>query len=259
MNSIHTGKQGPTQSITAVEAAHVHLGRTGQPSAADPHHGHMTDDATPRDAQLAMVAALSTYAQALIDTFAEQWRQLQPVLQPLIDAYEADPEAFEAAIAEERARESCHCLCGLHSEAKGVCMGEADPGLYRVIHSPTLGRVEVATCRPCLDAVALAAVRDVPLADVLSLTTGLLLSRRRPPADGLSDLVAHLHDGEDVDPSDVLGEFDRVRDEVLRQHPQLVDVTPPPGADKLDLMTWLIEQERVHGETLRIASGPNGA
>jgi len=224
----------------------------------------MTDDATAQQlAEYTQAAAkvreftdlCARVLPDLIDAYAAWWREWEPILTPLVDAYQADPEAWEAEMAEERAREYCHCLCGMHSDAKGVCMGDAEAGLYRVIHSPTMGRVEVATCRPCLDAVAPGAVFDFPLADILSLTTGRLLSRRRPPADGLCELIAHVSGvrtlyGEQFDAHAVLSNADEASDEVLRQHPQLRDVAPPPGADELDLMAWLIEQERVHGESL---------
>jgi hypothetical protein len=42
------------------------------------------------------------------------------------------------------------------------------------------------------------------------------------------------------------------RRSLLRQHPQLDGVVPPTGQDEADLLAWLIETERLHGEELPI-------
>jgi hypothetical protein len=78
--------------------------------------------------------------------------------------------------------------------------------------------------------------RSFPLADVLSVTTGTLLSRRR--MDGVCDLVAYL--------------TDTARTELLRQHPILDGLIPPAGLDHADLYSWLVATEETHGLELTI-------
>jgi len=134
----------------------------------------MTDDATPAhelspEDAATIAAAVDAYAEAwsrlrsefesMIAAYTphftaavEAFRELYAYLRPVIDAYEADPEGFKAAIAAERARVSCHCLCGMHRDTMGICEGEAEPGAFLVIDSPTVGRQHIPMCRPCLTA-----------------------------------------------------------------------------------------------------------
>lgn len=95
--------------------------------------------------------------------------------------------------------------------------------------------------------------RSFALADILTVTTGRLLSRRH--MDGLYEILAHMA-GHPV----YTHQLGRVADEcgpaLLAQHPRLTDVQPPAGTDAADLMAWLVEQERIHGETLPVAPLP---
>jgi hypothetical protein len=98
---------------------------------------------------------------------------------------------------------------------------------------------------------------DVPLADVLSVTTGKLLSRRK--MTGLRELVVWLTGPLDgpwptlraaVD--EFLGNAAAAKEELLRQHAFLVDLLPPSGVDGADLYSWLLAAEEVHGEQIVI-------
>lgn len=95
--------------------------------------------------------------------------------------------------------------------------------------------------------------RRFPLDDILSVTTGRLLSRRH--MDGLYDLLNYMT-GHDLFTHQLGRAADACAPALLAQHPQLADVQPPEGLDTADLMAWLVEQERTHGETLPVAPLP---
>jgi hypothetical protein len=100
--------------------------------------------------------------------------------------------------------------------------------------------------------------RDVPLADILSITTGLVLSRDL--MDGVCALVEWL---ERTDPFPRLMDRDTLirlktatesaERRLLAQHPALAGLHPPEGLDRADLYGWLLETERVHGEALTVS------
>ena len=99
--------------------------------------------------------------------------------------------------------------------------------------------------------------RSFPLADVLSVTTGTLLSRRR--MDGVCDLVAYLTDTAPplrfMDEDHIralLADTATARTELLRQHPILDGLIPPAGLDHADLYSWLVATEETHGLELTI-------
>lgn len=100
--------------------------------------------------------------------------------------------------------------------------------------------------------------RDFPLGDILSVTTPYLLSRNR--MQGLCDLVDWMTFAKptpDQITLPVWNEF-RTRSAIartapLRQHPHLEGVCPRTELDEADLYAWLIEQERVHGQSLPVA------
>lgn len=103
-----------------------------------------------------------------------------------------------------------------------------------------------------------------PLADALSITTGRLLSRRRPPIDGVCELLTYMT-GDQTRFGDQLEAFTVKRTtavahpELLRQHPWLADAQPDGITERAALYAWLVEQERIHGESIRIAPLPKEA
>lgn len=92
--------------------------------------------------------------------------------------------------------------------------------------------------------------RSIPLADILSVTTGRLLSRRH--VDGIYDLLRHMT-GQDVYTHQLPKVADACAPDLVRQHPFLADLKPAAGLDAADLMAWLVEAERQHGEDLPVA------
>lgn len=100
-----------------------------------------------------------------------------------------------------------------------------------------------------------------PLADILSVTTERLVSRNTPPIDGVCRLVHHVTGrdasrGAYIHGPKLLAAADEARAELLQQHPQLADVTPPDGIDNADLYLWLLHQEAIHGESLPVSPAP---
>ena len=92
--------------------------------------------------------------------------------------------------------------------------------------------------------------RSFPLADVLSITTGRLLSRRH--MDGMYDLLGYMT-GQDLYTHQLTTAADAAEPALLAQHPFLADLRPPAGTDAPDLMAWLIDTERQHGEAIAVA------
>lgn len=86
--------------------------------------------------------------------------------------------------------------------------------------------------------------REFDLADILSVTTELLLSHRH--MDGLYDLMGFMV-GEDLMTHQLPRAGDACKPELLRQMPWLADVQPPQGVDKADLFAWLTATEQERG------------
>jgi hypothetical protein len=98
---------------------------------------------------------------------------------------------------------------------------------------------------------AMRETRRIPLADVLSITTDHLLSRRH--VDGIYDLLRHMT-GQDVYTHQLVKVADACAPALVQQHPFLAELKPPKGLDAPDLISWLTEAERVHGETIEVAT-----
>lgn len=98
--------------------------------------------------------------------------------------------------------------------------------------------------------------RPYPLADILTVTTGRLLSHRH--MDGLYDLLGYMT-GDNLFTHQLPRAADVCGPALLAQHPQLANVTPPDGLDAPDLMAWLTNTERQHGEQLPVAPLADGA
>lgn len=93
--------------------------------------------------------------------------------------------------------------------------------------------------------------RVFPLADVLSVTTGKLLSRRH--MDGIYEILSYMT-GQSLFTHQLGDACDKAKPALLEQHPHLAGVRPPEGVDVPDLMSWLAATERVHGETIEVTS-----
>lgn len=91
--------------------------------------------------------------------------------------------------------------------------------------------------------------REFPLADILSVTTERLLSRRH--MEGIYDILGYMT-GESLFTHQLPRANDACKPVMLQQHPQLEGVTPPKGLDVPDLMAWLANAEREYGETLPV-------
>ncbi|MFG3043559.1 hypothetical protein ACGFZR_01350 [Streptomyces sp. NPDC048241] len=86
--------------------------------------------------------------------------------------------------------------------------------------------------------------RTFPLADVLSVTTGVLLSRRHMV--GVYEILSHMT-GQGVFTHQPGAACDQAAPTLLEQHPGVADVRPPDCLDAPDLMAWLIDADRLHG------------
>ncbi|MEV7364290.1 hypothetical protein [Streptomyces sp. NPDC091299] len=98
--------------------------------------------------------------------------------------------------------------------------------------------------------------RPFPLADILTMTTGRLLSPRH--MDAVYE-IANWMTGDDLMTHQLVRATEACGPALLDQHPQLRDVQPPDGIDVPDLLAWLANAEREHGEQLPVAPLPDGA
>ena len=92
--------------------------------------------------------------------------------------------------------------------------------------------------------------RSFPLADVLSVTTGKLLSRRH--MDGIYEILSYMT-GQSLFTHQLGDACDKATPALLAQHPDLAGVAPAADLDAPDLMAWLVEAERVHGDMIEVA------
>ncbi|MET8080054.1 hypothetical protein [Streptomyces sp. NPDC005303] len=93
--------------------------------------------------------------------------------------------------------------------------------------------------------------RTYALDDILTVTTGRLLSRRH--MDGLYDLLNHMT-GDNLMTHQLPRAADACTPALLEQHPQLRDVAPPEDADQADLLAWIDWAGREYGTELPVAS-----
>ncbi|MFF8178464.1 hypothetical protein [Streptomyces chartreusis] len=98
--------------------------------------------------------------------------------------------------------------------------------------------------------------RDFALADILTMTTGRLLSSRH--MEGVYD-IANWMTGDNLMTHQIPRAADACGKALLAQHPQLTDVAPPDDIDAPDLMAWLSDTERQHGQHLPVAPLPPDA
>jgi hypothetical protein len=95
--------------------------------------------------------------------------------------------------------------------------------------------------------------RDFTLDDILTVTTGRLLSRRH--MDGLYDLLGYMT-GDNLMTHQLPRAADACAPALLDQHPHLRGVEPPADIDPADLLAWIVNAEGEHGETLPVTPLP---
>lgn len=89
------------------------------------------------------------------------------------------------------------------------------------------------------------------LGDILTITTGRLVSPDH--IDGVYRILAHMA-GEPVFTHQLGRVADECRPELLRQHPDLADVTPPAAfEDEAHIWRWLAEQTDRYGMDREVA------
>lgn len=93
--------------------------------------------------------------------------------------------------------------------------------------------------------------RDFDLGDILSVTTGLLLSPRH--IEGVYDILNWMT-GDNLTTHQLPRASEECRPELFRQHPKLAAVAPPDQFDSEEhIWSWLAEQVAIYGKTLPVA------
>lgn len=104
-------------------------------------------------------------------------------------------------------------------------------------------------------------IREFDLSDILSVTTGVLLSRRH--VEGLYDLMGFMT-GDSLYTHQLGRAMDSCKPELLRQMPWLANVVPPEfdGDDsevvKAAVFGWVDTVEAIHGRTHTVRAGAPG-
>jgi hypothetical protein len=98
-----------------------------------------------------LIEAMRRAAEAMrpfVAELQESARRMSEALAPLAEYARQHPDWLEK-LERERAEDPgpCRCLCGPVHRGRGVCEGEAAPGLVRVHHGHG-----VAVCRACYQA-----------------------------------------------------------------------------------------------------------
>jgi hypothetical protein len=91
--------------------------------------------------------------------------------------------------------------------------------------------------------------RDFPLADILSITTGRLLSHRH--MDGVYEILNHLT-GDNLMTHQLPRAAETCRPALIAQHPFLVDLTVAEDMPVPELLAWLAEAETKHGASFPV-------
>lgn len=97
--------------------------------------------------------------------------------------------------------------------------------------------------------------RGFPLADILTMTTGRLLSHRG--MGGVYD-IANFMTGDNLMTHQLPRAGDVCGPALLAQHPNLAGVEPSPDLDEANLLTWIRDAEREHGEELPVTPLESG-
>lgn len=99
--------------------------------------------------------------------------------------------------------------------------------------------------------------RTFDLSDVLTVTTGALISTRQ--VDGLYDIMGYVTGDESISTIGLAMMADSAKQTILQQHPQLASVTFPDikkvaASDREKFISdWLSKQKATFGETLSIS------
>lgn len=94
--------------------------------------------------------------------------------------------------------------------------------------------------------------REFDLGDVLSITTGTMVSLRN--VKGIRDIMDYMT-GQDLFRHQLSRAMRACAPHLLRQHPQLADIVVPP-LDADSGPTWLAVQKYLYGETLTVRPIP---
>ncbi|WP_406418483.1 hypothetical protein [Streptomyces sp. NBC_01614] len=100
------------------------------------------------------------------------------------------------------------------------------------------------------------ATRTFPLADILSVTTGLLLTRRTEKPGKALDEIFEFMTGEKLDWWQTPRAADACTEAFIAQHPFLADLKPAKVSNtpigKATLVFWLVGAELKHGTTVAV-------
>ncbi|WP_037616417.1 hypothetical protein [Streptomyces aureus] len=100
------------------------------------------------------------------------------------------------------------------------------------------------------------ATRTFPLADILSVTTGLLLTQRTGERGAALDEIFEFMTGEKLAWWQAPRAADACTEALVAQHPFLADLVPPKVAQapigKATLLMWLTTAQLKHGTKLDI-------
>ncbi len=100
------------------------------------------------------------------------------------------------------------------------------------------------------------ATRTFPLADILSVTTGLMLTRRTEKPGAALDEIFEFMTGEKLDWWQAPRAADACTEAFIQQHPFFAELQQPPTGQgpihKAALAFWLLGIELKHGTTLAV-------
>lgn len=91
--------------------------------------------------------------------------------------------------------------------------------------------------------------REFDLGDILSITTGKLVSPRH--IDGIYDILNYMT-GDNLFTHQLPRAMEECQGPLFKQHPQLAEVETPEFAGKESVEVWLILAKDLYGETLPV-------
>lgn len=97
-------------------------------------------------------------------------------------------------------------------------------------------------------------VKEFPLADALTVTTGKLLSRRH--MDGVYQILNFMTQ-DSLFTHQLPRACDAMQPVLLEQHPWLAGLNPPDGIDTTDLFAWLADMEAQHPGAVVVTAAPD--
>lgn len=97
--------------------------------------------------------------------------------------------------------------------------------------------------------------RTFALADILSVTTGKLLSHRH--IDGVYDILNYMT-GESLMTHQLPRAAEACRPSLIAQHPDLDGLDPSSDLDRDNLYGWLLDVERQYGQERPVSPVPAG-